>query len=498
MRAAMAFRKTCSDTGVEQIKQAAGETGAAAISDAACGVAQTLRYPSLSPAEPALICAALDFCAGMLGFWIAELLAGGEGWSGCAAACAAGLSMVAIGEVTRGYSLAALRRLTRGLGAVLAAAVTVWAMWWLFGWITAGLPSVIGLVLLLAVPARILARLLCGWVIGFGLTDRRAVIIGGGREAERLIAGLSANPDNDIRIRGVFDDRAEGRAPPAIKGVPRLGTTQELLSFARAAEIDMLIVALPLSATKRIEEILRPLAVLPLDVRLSTYSADLEFRRAGATRGGLSVLGSRPLDSRGALLKRGLDLVGAALALLFLGIPMALVALAIRLESPGPALFRQPRHGFNHRPVAVWKFRSMYIDDCDPLARRIVTRGDPRVTRVGRFIRKTSIDELPQLFNVLRGELSLVGPRPHAVVGLTSQQISFEKIVEDYAARHRMRPGITGWAQIEGWRGEIDDPEKLRRRVEHDLYYIENWSLWFDLKILALTPLRLVNTKSAY
>ena len=508
MRAAMASGEAPPESGArtagtENIGAEAPRTGnsagEASISDAACGVAQTLRHPSLSPAAPALIAAALDFAAATLGFWIADLLASpGAGWSGLALSCAGGLVLIGLVEAARGYRLAALRRLRRGLATLLAAALATWALLWLPGWTSAGAPTAVGIIALLAAPARIITRVLCGWVIGFGLTDRRAVIVGGGREAERLIAGLAANPDNDIRVRGVFDDRAEGRAPPVIRGVPRLGTTQELLAFARAAEIDMLIVALPLSATKRIEQILRPLAVLPLDVRLSTYSADLEFRRAGTTSGGLRVLGSRPLQPRGAILKRGLDLVGASVALFVFAIPMALVALAIRIESPGPALFRQPRHGFNHRPVAVWKFRSMYIDDCDPAARRIVTRGDPRVTRVGRLIRKTSIDELPQLFNVLRGELSLVGPRPHAVAGLTSQQAAFEKIVEDYAARHRMRPGITGWAQVAGWRGEIDDPEKLRRRVEHDLYYIENWSIWLDLYVLALTPLKLVTTRNAF
>ncbi|PZQ50311.1 MAG: sugar transferase [Rhodovulum sulfidophilum] len=495
MRAAAVSEDTLA--GGDAGKGAAAPGGA--ISEAARGVAETLRHPSLSPAEPALVAAGLDLAAVLAGVWTAGLIAAPESpGAGFLAALGAAMGVAGLVQAARGYRLAALTRLPRGLGTLLGATLIAWGALRAAGWTTAGPLSVLGLVALFAVPARVVSRLLCGWVLGFGLAERRAVIVGGGPEAERLIAGLAANPDNDIRIRGVFDDRAEGRVPPAIRGVPRLGTSQELLTFARAAEIDMLIVALPLTATRRIDEILRPLAVLPLDVRLSTFSADLGFRRAGATAGGLRVLGSRPLDARDAILKRGLDLVGASLALAVLAAPMALVALAIRIESPGPVFFRQPRHGFNHRPVSVWKFRSMYIGDCDPEARRIVTRGDRRVTRVGRFIRKTSIDELPQLFNVLRGDLSLVGPRPHAVVGLTSDQVAFEKIVEDYAARHRMRPGITGWAQVEGWRGEIDDPEKLRRRVEHDLYYIENWSLWFDLRILALTPLRLFDTRGAY
>ena len=172
--------------------------------------------------------------------------------------------------------------------------------------------------------------------------------------------------------------------------------------------------------------------------------------------------------------------------------------MAVRLDSPGPILFRQPRHGYNHRPVEVWKFRSMYAEACDPAARRVVTRGDPRVTRVGRFIRRWSIDELPQLFNVLTGELSLVGPRPHPVGAVSSRREAFEAIVEGYAARHKMRPGLTGWAQVHGLRGEIEDPAALCARVEHDLWYIENWSIWLDLRILALTPVRLLAGANAY
>ena len=140
----------------------------------------------------------------------------------------------------------------------------------------------------------------------------------------------------------------------------------------------------------------------------------------------------------------------------------------------------------------------MHASDCDPAARRIVTRDDPRVTRVGRIIRRWSIDELPQLFNVLAGDLSLVGPRPHAVAAVSSRQQSFEAIVEGYAARHKVRPGVTGWAQIHGWRGEISEPAALTARVEHDLYYIENWSIRLDLYILAITPLRLLDKRHAY
>jgi len=177
---------------------------------------------------------------------------------------------------------------------------------------------------------------------------------------------------------------------------------------------------------------------------------------------------------------------------------MAAVALAVKLDSRGPVLFRQKRYGFNNELIEVFKFRSMYVDQGDAGAAKLVTKDDPRVTRVGRIIRKTSLDELPQLFNVVfKGNLSLVGPRPHALQAKAANEL-YDQVVDGYFARHKVKPGITGWAQINGWRGETDTQEKIQRRVEHDLYYIENWSVLFDLQILAMTPFALLKTENAY
>ena len=176
---------------------------------------------------------------------------------------------------------------------------------------------------------------------------------------------------------------------------------------------------------------------------------------------------------------------------------MAAIAIAIRMESRGPILFRQKRYGFNNELIEVLNFRSMYTDMCDATASKLVTKDDPRVTPIGRFIRKTSIDELPQLFNILSGELSLVGPRPHAVHAKAADRL-YDEAVKGYFARHRVKPGITRWAQINGWRSETDTAEKIEKRVEYDLYYIENWSLIFDLFILARTPLALLKSENAY
>jgi len=176
---------------------------------------------------------------------------------------------------------------------------------------------------------------------------------------------------------------------------------------------------------------------------------------------------------------------------------MAVIALLIKLDSKGPVLFRQKRQGFNNELIEVYKFRSMYVDHTDMEASKLVTRDDPRVTRIGRILRKTSLDELPQFFNVLKGDLSLVGPRPHALKAKAENKLYYD-VVDGYFARHRVKPGVTGWAQISGWRGETDTEEKIERRVEHDLYYIENWSVTFDLYICLMTPFALLKGENAY
>ncbi|NPU27317.1 exopolysaccharide biosynthesis polyprenyl glycosylphosphotransferase [Bradyrhizobium denitrificans] len=280
-----------------------------------------------------------------------------------------------------------------------------------------------------------------------------------------------------------------------------------LLSFVGSAvyfgyvvpiSVDLVLFALPISAETRILDMLKKLWVLPVDIRLSAHTNKLRFRpRSYSYLGAVPTLDvfEAPITDWDLVMKWLFDrLVGALILLLALPV-MALVALAIKLDSPGPVLFRQKRFGFNNERIDVFKFRSLYHHQADPTASKVVTKNDPRVTRVGRFIRKTSLDELPQLFNVVfKGNLSLVGPRPHAVQGKLQNRL-FDEAVDGYFARHRVKPGITGWAQINGWRGEIDKEEKIQKRVEFDLYYIENWSVLLDLYILLKTPLALM-TKS--
>ncbi|MCB1510062.1 MAG: exopolysaccharide biosynthesis polyprenyl glycosylphosphotransferase [Hyphomicrobiaceae bacterium] len=255
-----------------------------------------------------------------------------------------------------------------------------------------------------------------------------------------------------------------------------------------------------MSAEERITSALRRIGELPVDIRLSANATKLRFRPRTYSRiGNVPVidLADKPITDWDMVAKWAFDKIIASLALIALAPLMIGTAIAVRLESRGPVFFRQKRYGFNNEEIEVLKFRSMYTDKCDVRADKLVTKDDPRVTRVGRIIRKTSIDELPQLFNVLRGELSLVGPRPHALHAKAADTL-YDQAVEGYFARHRVKPGITGWAQINGWRGETDTAEKLQKRVEHDLYYIENWSLLLDLYILVRTPFALLKTDNAY
>jgi Undecaprenyl-phosphate glucose phosphotransferase len=333
-----------------------------------------------------------------------------------------------------------------------------------------------------------------------GVMERRAVIVGGGQPAKDLIRALEQQEDNDIRICGIFDDRGADRSPAIVAGYPKLGTVPELVEFARLAHIDMLIIALPLNAEARILQLLKTLWILPVDIRLAAHSNGLRFRPRSYSHVGavpmLDIL-DKPIRDWDSVAKRGFDIFFSLVALSLLWPIMIAAAIAVKATSKGPIFFMQKRHGFNNEVINVLKFRSMYTEMSDPTARNAVTKNDPRVTPVGRFIRKFSIDELPQLFNVLRGDLSLVGPRPHAVYAQTRDR-TYSEVVEGYFARHRVKPGVTGWAQINGWRGEIDNDEKIKFRTAYDLYYIENWSLLFDLKILFLTPFRLFDTENAY
>jgi Undecaprenyl-phosphate glucose phosphotransferase len=363
---------------------------------------------------------------------------------------------------------------------------------WLSGWYVAGLAA-------LFVNRSLVAQITRRWNRNRQLSHH-AVLVGGGTPAADLMAALAANQPGDVDIVGIFDDRDDQRSPALIEGLPKLGNVSELIDFVRSARIDLLLVTLPLTAEDRLLQILKRLWVLPVDIRLSAYAQKFHYRpRAYSYIGNVPFLDAfdKPLGDWGRVLKAIEDKVIAAAALIALAPLMALIAALIKLDSRGPVLFKQNRFGFNNELIGVYKFRSMYHEQRDADASRLVTRDDPRVTRIGRFLRRSSLDELPQFFNVLKGELSLVGPRPHATKAKAADQL-YNDVVDGYFARHRVKPGITGWAQINGWRGETDTAEKLQRRVEHDLYYIENWTLALDLYILWRTPFALLKGENAF
>ncbi|MEI9965926.1 MAG: exopolysaccharide biosynthesis polyprenyl glycosylphosphotransferase [Caulobacteraceae bacterium] len=312
------------------------------------------------------------------------------------------------------------------------------------------------------------------------------VVVGATKNAERLIQGLLQT--REAHVLGVFDDRLD-RAPGAIHGVPVLGDTQALISHRITPYVDRIVVTVPPAAQGRVRQIIERLRVLPNDISLF-LDFDGESQGAAAlsrlANAPLAQLSGAPRNETRAFWKRGQDLVVGSLALLAALPVMAAVALAIRLDSKGPILFRQRRHGFNNEEIVVWKFRSMRTDDAEAAGARQVSVGDERVTRVGRFIRRTSLDELPQLLNVLQGEMSLVGPRPHPI-GMKTGETESARLVAEYAHRHRLKPGMTGWAAIHGSRGPVDTPESVRRRVALDVEYIDRQSFWLDLYILVMT-----------
>jgi putative colanic acid biosynthesis UDP-glucose lipid carrier transferase len=319
-----------------------------------------------------------------------------------------------------------------------------------------------------------------------GRLTYNVVIVGAGTFGERLVRYLERQRNAGVRVLGLFDDRRT-RVPTSIDGHVVIGGVDELLAFARRERIDEIAVALPWTAEARLVEILKKLRTLPVDVKLcpGDVAFDLPNLGYGEVAGvPMLTLLKPPLTGWKLIVKAIEDRMMSAF-LVFLFAPlMLLIALGIRMTSVGPILFRQKRYGFNNNEITVLKFRTMRWD---PVASAVVPqaqRNDSRVTWFGRLLRHSSLDELPQLFNVLRGDMSLVGPRPHAV----AHNEQYAAMIDEYLSRHRVKPGITGWAQVNGLRGEIRTPELMRRRVQYDLDYIENWSLLLDLKILAMTP----------
>lgn len=323
--------------------------------------------------------------------------------------------------------------------------------------------------------------------------NTRSVAIAGANQAGYKLAGeLCAMPWTGLVFNGYYDDSPPDAAPPANV----MGSLSQLVEDVHEGKIDVVYIALPMDAKQRIVDLLKKLADTTASVYLlpDFFVIELEHAR-WVNLNGIPVLSvhDTPFTSIGGWLKRLEDVLLSVFILSLAIFPMLLIALAVKMTSPGPVIFKQRRYGLDGKPVHVWKFRSMTVcQDGDHVPQ--ATPGDGRITPLGRFLRQTSLDELPQFINVLQGTMSVVGPRPHAV----AHNEQYRRLIHGYMLRHKVKPGITGWAQVNGWRGETDTVEKMQKRVDYDLHYIRNWSLWLDMRIVWMTVLGGFAGKNAY
>ncbi len=363
---------------------------------------------------------------------------------------------------------------------------------------------------ILLATSRVVIRYSSRWARRRGLNTRNILIVGAGEFGQRVHRNLQNNEWVGIRTAGFIDDR-EAYQDEYIDGIPVVGNSSVLSTLTLPANsiesnallktlgcnsIDQVWIALPISDQEKIQEVTNLLYDSPISVvfvpdiflnGLLNHSVD--------NFAGMPVvnLRSSPLDGISSTFKLVEDIVLSILAIAITALPMLVIAILIKLESKGPVIFKQKRYGIDGNEIVVWKFRTMNVmEDSNTVIQ--AKQGDSRVTKVGRFLRRTSLDELPQFFNVLQGRMSIVGPRPHAV----AHNEKYRKIIDTYMWRCKVKPGITGWAQINGWRGETSNTEQMRKRVEFDLEYLQRWSLWFDIKIIFQTALKEFTNKNVY
>ncbi|MEO1091314.1 MAG: undecaprenyl-phosphate glucose phosphotransferase [Pseudomonadota bacterium] len=442
----------------------------------------------------------LDLAAIVIAAWLANLLFGGGGLAK-SETLFVGVTLLAVMSVASAFGLYEARR----LGELSFQLLRAWGAWFVT------MAAAVSLVVILR-PEELPQRdwLLAWFMIALGLIGgirfatkmwvaklRRAgdygwnlVVVGSGHWGPQARQRLDVDPLQSRVVGYVSLDHCANLDDALL----------ELRRQLADKPIDQVALALDPSQTLRIPELLDVLRSFPVEVGLVPEPTPANLPTIGCRRlGDLTTITclEKPIDGWSWHVKSAVDRVAAAIILVFLAPLLLVVAGLVAFTSPGPVFFRQKRLGFNQQLIDVFKFRSMYVDLCDaPVSNEIrqATKNDPRVTPVGRWLRRTSLDELPQLINVLRGEMSLVGPRPHAV----AHDEYYAKLIDGYLGRHRAKPGITGWAQINGCRGEIHSLEDMRRRIELDLYYIDNWSLWFDLRILMRTTFVFFKDEQAY
>ena len=343
--------------------------------------------------------------------------------------------------------------------------------------------------------ARVISRRVSGWARANGRDISKAVIVGSPDAVSQVLRDLAASEAEGVSVLGWFavGDVEHGNALET----SRLGSIASLRAYVATNDVKQVWIALNEGVRRHTVEVLEALQHSTADIK---YVPRLEgagiFNGSGEELNGRPVINLRssPLDGEARVIKAIEDRLLALIILALLLPVMAVIAVGVMLSSPGPILFKQKRHGLDCKAIEVWKFRSMRVHREAVGEVTQATRTDPRVTRFGRFLRRTSLDELPQFFNVLQGTMSIVGPRPHAI----AHNDYYQSVVQNYMQRHRMKPGITGWAQVNGLRGETDTLDKMARRVDYDLYYMQNWSVMFDLRIVAMTVFKGFAGKAAY
>ena len=349
---------------------------------------------------------------------------------------------------------------------------------------------------MLLVVVRIIVRLLLRKLRQYGRNIRSVAIAGANQVAFKVVEKLSAMPWTGLVFKGYFDDRSEDRLPSEM--LPMLaGNLSNLLDQARTGNIDTIYIALPMHAEQRIIDLVNKIADTTASVYLLPDFFIFELTHARwVNLDGMPVVSiyETPFAGVDGWVKRMEDIVLGLVILAGIALPLLTIALAVKMTSPGPVIFKQRRYGLNGELVYVWKFRSMSVCEDGNNNFLQARQGDKRITRLGAFLRKTSLDELPQFINVLQGTMSIVGPRPHPIA-LNEQ---YRRLIHGYMLRHKVKPGITGWAQANGWRGETDTLEKMQKRIEFDLEYIQDWSLWLDLKIIWMTICGGFRGKNAY
>ena len=332
-----------------------------------------------------------------------------------------------------------------------------------------------------------------------GRNTRTVAIAGAGSLGIALADSIEQSPWMGIHVSGFYDDKiARGPVYKSATGldIPVIGGLEQLVKDAKQGHFDNIYIALPMRAEKKMKTLIHDLGNSSASVH---YVPDIFTFNLMNSRmrqiGGIPTISvyDTPFDSVGRFIKRVLDLCLSFIILMIIALPMLVIYCAIKIDSPGPVIFKQRRYGLSGETFWVWKFRSMSSQDNGEHIQQ-ASKNDARITRLGSFLRKSSLDELPQFINVLQGTMSIVGPRPHAV----AHNELYRHEIDQYMLRHIVKPGITGWAQINGWRGETDTADKMEKRIEFDLHYIRNWSIILDIKIIFLTIFKGFVNKNAY